>query len=636
MRSRRTRSMLRVAAVAALAAVALLAPPVSGGSGRGRGSSLSARSSLSDPSLFLGLDSVLKKGQDGQICRPTGLIDDARCDFETVEALNDEFFNGLHRLVQTPYFRFYKLDLYRDCPFWTENSFCMNRACGVEQAEEEEIPEQYRTSQLSSVSSLDAGMNELLSSSDDDSDFCFWDDTVSGDARYVDLIKNPERFTGYAGPSASRVWKSIYEENCFGLGGPFIEPPRPGELNGFVSRETLLASSLFPPAGAPGGGGSGGTSGARKDVSGISPAFRGLLSSLEAPVDKGDSETCLEKRVFYRIISGLHASISIHVCAEYLDQQTGEWAPNLECFVTRIAQHPERLQNVYFNYVLMLRALARLGDGWLDNIEIGTGTGVDANAPWNLSTALSGSGAAGPAAAAAPRHEAGKSQRPPDASPSSSLEEDPAHASDSLTREHLESLIAAAQASPPTFDEHSMFDPANPEAAQLRSEFRQRFRNISAIMDCVGCDKCRLWGKVQVNGLGTALKILFSDSVGRSAGGTSSSAAAAGMGAPGAGVGGSPKPPVLTRSELVALINTAHRFAESLRAVTIFREMYQGALRQREEEQLARTQPTSTGSSSRTSGQSASGSTHTASTASSSAAAATDNPTSVPHGHDEL
>ena len=29
-------------------------------------------------------------------------------------------------------------------------------------------------------------------------------------------------------------------------------------------------------------------------------------------------------------------------------------------------------------------------------------------------------------------------------------------------------------------------------------------------MDCVGCDKCRLWGKLQVQGVGTALKVLFS------------------------------------------------------------------------------------------------------------------------------
>ena len=29
-------------------------------------------------------------------------------------------------------------------------------------------------------------------------------------------------------------------------------------------------------------------------------------------------------------------------------------------------------------------------------------------------------------------------------------------------------------------------------------------------MDCVACEKCRLWGKLQITGLGTALKILFS------------------------------------------------------------------------------------------------------------------------------
>ena len=39
---------------------------------------------------------------------------------------------------------------------------------------------------------------------------------VVSDASYVNLLENPERFTGYSGPSAQRVWKSIQEENCFG------------------------------------------------------------------------------------------------------------------------------------------------------------------------------------------------------------------------------------------------------------------------------------------------------------------------------------------------------------------------------------------------------------------------------------
>lgn len=36
-------------------------------------------------------------------------------------------------------------------------------------------------------------------------------------------------------------------------------------------------------------------------------------------------------------------------------------APNLECFIERVVSHPERLQYIYFNTVLMLRAVARLG-----------------------------------------------------------------------------------------------------------------------------------------------------------------------------------------------------------------------------------------------------------------------------------
>jgi hypothetical protein len=40
-------------------------------------------------------------------------------------------------------------------------------------------------------------------------------------------------------------------------------------------------------------------------------------------------------------------------------------------------------------------------------------------------------------------------------------------------------------------------------------EIKMRFRNISSIMDCVGCQKCRLHGKLQIYGLGTMLKILY-------------------------------------------------------------------------------------------------------------------------------
>lgn len=86
----------------------------------------------------------------------------------------------------------------------------------------------------------------------------------------------------------------------------------------------------------------------------------------------------------------------------------------------------------------------------------------------------------------------------------------------------------------------------------LKAEFKDHFRNISRIMDCVGCDKCRLWGKLQVTGLGTALKILFAES-------TASDGEVV---------------LALSRSEVVAFVNTLNRLSESLAAVGRFRALW--------------------------------------------------------------
>ena len=52
---------------------------------------------------------------------------------------------------------------------------------------------------------------------DEKMNFCELDNETSESSQYVDLLKNPERYTGYAGTSANRIWKAIYEENCFRL-----------------------------------------------------------------------------------------------------------------------------------------------------------------------------------------------------------------------------------------------------------------------------------------------------------------------------------------------------------------------------------------------------------------------------------
>lgn len=379
-----------------------------------------------------------------------------------------------------------------------------------------QIPVEYRTACLSSLKTTDeaevvSDTNSLSSSaynhhSSDQSpldekkdtcqcaetDFCHWEDEEwSSESSWVDLIENPEQFTGYSGPGAHKVWRSIYEENCFGVARSSYTPSQPG--SGFSNGIELTM----------------------RDSRKAAEAFSNLLSKQPA---QSTSEQCLEKRVFYKIISGLHASISLHICHDYLDQRTGERKPNLQCFVERIAQHPERLQNIYFNHVVLTRALAKLAER-LGMTRKGQQGGVNKD---GLSEAQILSRLAPGLPISPTNHSLGR-------------------------------LLQQSLNSPPTFDEASMFDSNNPESEFLRKEFRDRFRNVSRIMDCVGCDKCRLWGKLQVNGLGTALKILFDGSHLK-------------------------QDRLLQRSELVALVNTVHRISESIRAVETFRDMYEAQL----------------------------------------------------------
>jgi len=98
------------------------------------------------------------------------------------------------------------------------------------------------------------------------------------------------------------------------------------------------------------------------------------------------------------------------------------------------------------------------------------------------------------------------------------------HEDDAETQETLKQVFTIAQ-DVGRFDETALFRGADApvylhEASEsfldadfklqiLREEFKTHFRNVSRIMDCVGCDKCRLWGKVQTTGVATALKVLF-------------------------------------------------------------------------------------------------------------------------------
>ncbi len=62
-------------------------------------------------------------------------------------------------------------------------------------------------------------------------------------------------------------------------------------------------------------------------------------------------------------------------------------------------------------------------------------------------------------------------------------------------------------ACPLPFDEGRLWKGA--EGPVLREQLQASFQNITRIMDCVGCEKCKLWGKLQTLGEPLEVQILF-------------------------------------------------------------------------------------------------------------------------------
>lgn len=422
-------------------------------------------------------------------------ISDTPSSYSYVTRHNEELSPLIHELVSsTDFFKYYKLNLFtRECPYFSEDgAFCGNRACAVDTIEGDEVPDIWKASELGKLTGPSGTaasnlplhtappesrqkiaekekMDQIVDSSgetcvqdpvvQDDRNFCVPEDEDSN-CVFVSLVDNEERYTGYHGSHAHAIWGSIYRENCF---------------ESHTAEEFTISGKALDPMGVSSLDGGYGEAGNAKEE--FAQVLRDPLKS-----GHGNQETCVEKRIFYRIISGMHASISAHICAAYLNQLSGKWEPNATCFDERLRAHPERVSNMYFNYVLVSRAIAKL-KGYLDKYTFCSG--------------------------------------------------DPAH--DLYTSSQVQSITALA--SDIHYDESPLF-----EDRLLKEDFRNRFRNISMLMDCVGCDKCRLWGKVQTAGYGTALKILFDDQPNTQ----------------------------LRRGEIVALFNTYGRLSTSLDSLRTF------------------------------------------------------------------
>lgn len=275
-------------------------------------------------------------------------------------------------------------------------------------------------------------------------DICDGIDTTGAD--YVNLQRNPERYTGYNG---SHVWTAIYQENCFQRSG--------GEEEGL----------------------------------------------------------CYEEKVLYRLLSGMHSSITISLCTHWFPPGINgrtEWEPNPNKFIEAFQENPngpEHLKNLHFAFVVLLRAVHKASP-YLYNLPYSSDAEANSKGTQMLMQRLLDS--------------------------------------------HVLQLCSPVFTA---FDESLLFqaeelfhaEPMAPSPqVSLKRHFKAIFHNITEALDCVTCQKCKLHGKMQMLGLGTALKILLS-----------------------------PEELLwssLSRDEVVALINTLYKFSESIHDAHMLTELY--------------------------------------------------------------
>jgi len=444
---------------------------------------------------------------DACFCKiDSGVLEDCPCTTDAVKSFNYDLHPKVIEVLGHNYFRYFQVNFNKPCKFWANgDGQCGNKNCAIKPCPVQEVPPQVlnhkdevkiesktrKTNEKKSSEGLydyfhtwihnlapmvEPVLESLRTFVSDYTPESFWrDDTKEVDTvcegdplpdysrvdtalpkdsstaymlnefctldplemagsdscDYIDLLANEEKYTGYKGKSANRIWEKIYSDLCFKL------------------------------------------------------------------KDGNDDEQCLEEKTFFRIVSGLHTSISIHLCSNYLLQEEqpmlgrpAVWGPNKQEFHRRFEpaltqnQGPNWLMNVYYLYLVELRAIAKAGDQ-LASLKFGD---------------------------------------------------------DAETRAAVGKIVAAAQSFQHNFNESQLFA-GDRAKSELIGQFKEKFREISYMMDCMGCERCKVWGKLQVTGIGTALKILFTPSTELR----------------------------LTRHEVVALLNGFGRVSTSIKQLDNFR-----------------------------------------------------------------
>ncbi|KJP87680.1 hypothetical protein AK88_02708 [Plasmodium fragile] len=342
----------------------------------------------------------------------------------------------LKELKQKDYFRIFKVNLHIPCKYLKANEEkCKEiKKCSVCECDQDEIPYNFRTNEIEIIEnkmSTEDLKKTFIESKLYKDILGIYAPSDEGFLSYVDLVYNSPSFTAYEGRN---IWNKIYKENCF----------------------------------------------------------------------QKEENKCHEMKSFYKIISGMQSNIAIlsseyhylkndfvfgdmhteHVIkSDYFKKQN--YAYNMQFFKDKIALYPERIENLYFTFAILLRAMCRL-KALVSQCKCNSGHAQNDQEALKVLNDLLGS-----------------------------------YYHSCSSEEFLEPIF-------PT----------------QGKEILAKFMNITNILDCVPCVKCRLHGKLKT----TALQIALVEGMSYEHIGS------------------------LERNEITALINSLYYFADSIIILNKFQE----------------------------------------------------------------
>ena len=129
---------------------------------------------------------------------------------------NQKLCDSLQKLRQTLFFKIFKINLEPECSIFHQEMICRDTACQICECSNNEVPRVWKQPKgidENIVTQIDDPFNKWVEKFNIDSkQWLLKDDIDPKDGTYINLLNNPEGYTGYKG---SHIWNAIFKENCF-------------------------------------------------------------------------------------------------------------------------------------------------------------------------------------------------------------------------------------------------------------------------------------------------------------------------------------------------------------------------------------------------------------------------------------